>query len=327
MSEKKEKAKRKTRTTRPIPPNTLEEALVIANAIQMGYNGKSWEPVFIADYVKITKTSQNFRDFTSSAYRYGLTEGTYQASTISLTSLGKSIIKPTSPEEEITARQTAVLNIPVYKKIYEHYKDGQLPFKQEKYFLNILESQFKIPSQLVSECADQLIANGLYSGILFHSQGAYHVTFKGPSVSSESMSEDITTSSSDVEEAEADTTTQQTIPLDTRKQNQIFVVHGKNRKPVEQLIDILDKFKIPYKMAIGEPHKGRPISKKVADLMRECTSAIIIFTADEKHIDENGTEIWRPSDNAVYELGAASISTNQQMIVSVLDSVTMQYTS
>jgi len=52
--------------------------------------------------------------------RYGLTEGTYQASTISLTPLGKSLIKPTSPEEEITAKQTTVLNIPVYKKIYEH---------------------------------------------------------------------------------------------------------------------------------------------------------------------------------------------------------------
>lgn len=121
------------------------------------------------------------------------------------------------------------------------------------------------------------------------------------------MSEDITTSSSDSEEVEADTTTQQTIPLDTRKQNQIFVVHGKNSKPVEQLKVILNKFKIPYKIAIDEPHKGRPISKKVADLMHECTSAIIIFTADEKYQDEKGTEIWRPSDNAVYELGAASI--------------------
>ncbi|MHA1346296.1 MAG: hypothetical protein ACTSO3_07885 [Candidatus Heimdallarchaeaceae archaeon] len=66
------------------------------------------------------KNQSKLSDLKSSAYRYGLTEGTYQASTISLTPLGKSLIKPTSPEEEITAKQTTVLNIPVYKKIYEH---------------------------------------------------------------------------------------------------------------------------------------------------------------------------------------------------------------
>lgn len=313
MSETKEKAKKKTRTTRLIPHYTLEESLRIAHAIQMGNNGKPWKPVFIADYVEIPITSGNFRNLTSSAYRYGLTEGTYNASTISLTSLGQSLTKPTSLEEEITAKQTAVQNIPVYKKIYEHYKDGQLPSKKEKYFLNILESQFKIPSQFVSKCTEQLIANGLFSGILFHSQGAYHVTFEGTSVSSESIEEDTPSSSDDVltssedEAAKIDTTTQQTIPLDTKKHNQIFVVHGRNHKPVEQLKAILEKFKIPYKIAIDEPHMGRPISKKVADLMNECTSAIIIFTADEKYLDANGTEIWRPSDNAVYELGAASI--------------------
>ncbi|MHA1345330.1 MAG: TIR domain-containing protein [Candidatus Heimdallarchaeaceae archaeon] len=113
--------------------------------------------------------------------------------------------------------------------------------------------------------------------------------------------------STDSETVEVETNTLHPILVDKRKPNQIFVVHGKNRKPVEQLKVILDKFKIPYKIAIDEPHKGRPISKKVEDLMRVCTSAIIIFTADEKYLNEEGTEIWRPSDNAVYELGAASI--------------------
>ena len=41
--------------------------------------------------------------------------------------------------------------------------------------------------------------------------------------------------------------------------------------------------------------------------MKECSSAIIIFTADEKYVDDNDIEIWRPSDNAIYEKGAASI--------------------
>ena len=43
-------------------------------------------------------------------------------------------------------------------------------------------------------------------------------------------------------------------------------------------------------------HGGRPISQKVSDLMHECTSAIVIFTADEKYKDNEGTEYYRPSD-------------------------------
>ena len=69
---------------------------------------------------------------------------------------------------------------------------------------------------------------------------------------------------------------------------QIFVAHGKNKKPIEQLEKILNKFKVPYKVAIDEPHRGRPISAKVAELMKNCTSGIFIFTADEETQDLRG---------------------------------------
>jgi predicted nucleotide-binding protein len=137
---------------------------------------------------------------------------------------------------------------------------------------------------------------------LFESRGALHVTFEGPTVSSEAEIEVPPESTED-----AVTEPIPVSPTEPPKKNQIFVVHGKNRTPLKQLKVILDKFKIPYKVAMDEPHKGRPISKKVAELMRECTSAIIIFTADELYLDADSKEIWKPSDNAVYELGAASI--------------------
>src|SRR2546428_274079 len=87
---------------------------------------------------------------------------------------------------------------------------------------------------------------------------------------------------------------------------QIFIAHGKNKKPLDQLQKILDQFGVKYKVAINEPNKGRPISSKVAELMKACTSAIFIFTADEKTQDAEGNVKYRPSDNVVYELGAAS---------------------
>jgi predicted nucleotide-binding protein len=92
----------------------------------------------------------------------------------------------------------------------------------------------------------------------------------------------------------------------------VFIAHGKNRTPLDQLKKALDQFKVKYAVAVDEPHRGRPISSKVAELMeKDCSSGIFIFTADERFMreGEDGSmiEVWRPSENVVYELGAASI--------------------
>src|SRR5439155_3216946 len=65
--------------------------------------------------------------------------------------------------------------------------------------------------------------------------------------------------------------------------------------------------------------KGRPISRKVASLMQEeCSSGIFIFTADERFVrekDGDTEEVWRPSENVVYELGAASILYENRIVI------------
>lgn len=100
---------------------------------------------------------------------------------------------------------------------------------------------------------------------------------------------------------------------------QLFVAHGKNHAPLEALKKILNEFKIPYKVAIDEPNKGRPISGKVAELMNECSAGVFIFTRDEKFFRESKDgkheEVWRPSENVVYELGAANILWDRKIII------------
>nr|WP_243752385.1 TIR domain-containing protein [Leucobacter weissii] len=92
----------------------------------------------------------------------------------------------------------------------------------------------------------------------------------------------------------------------------VFIAHGRSRTPLDQLKRAPDQFKVKYAVAVDEPNRGRPISRKVAELMEnERSSGIFIFTADERFVQENQegeqVEIWRPSENLVYELGAASI--------------------
>jgi predicted nucleotide-binding protein len=95
----------------------------------------------------------------------------------------------------------------------------------------------------------------------------------------------------------------------------IFIAHGKNKKPLEQLKKILDQFRIPYKVAIDEPNLGRPISGKLREIMKSCNCAILIFTADEEFKDKNGNVIWRPSENVVYELGATGYLYDNRIVI------------
>jgi predicted nucleotide-binding protein len=101
----------------------------------------------------------------------------------------------------------------------------------------------------------------------------------------------------------------------------IFVGHGKNKTPLNQLKGILDQFKIPFKVAVDEPNLGRPISDKVAQVMRQCNCAILIFSADEEFLDKDGKSIWRPSENVVHEFGASGLLYGKRIVVLKEDSV------
>lgn len=321
MSEKdEEKQKREYGPRRPFPIDSFEEALKVAKAIQDKNAGKPWKPLFVAEALGIKPSSSNFRDITSSAYKYGLTEGTWNVQYISLTDLGKSITKPLEPNQEVKDKQEAVLKIELFKKVYEHYRDAKFPSPDDSYFKNMLEKEFNVPRELVDECIQLLLANGRYTGIIRDVSGAPYVVFAetAPEVPPERPEE-----GAEGEEPPAEVPPSAPAPTPPVV-NQIFVIHGKNKVPLEQLKKILAEFKIPFKVAIDEPHKGRPIPQKVADLMKSCTSAVVIFTADEEYTGTDGNKIYRPSDNAVYELGAASILYGNKIVILKEDGVSLE---
>src|SRR5207237_1342275 len=105
--------------------------------------------------------------------------------------------------------------------------------------------------------------------------------------------------------------------------NAIFVGHGKNKKPLEQLKATLDQLGIPHKEAIAEANRGRPIPQKVKETMEECGAAILIFSADEQLFDADQNPVWKPSENVVHELGAASIMYENRIIIFKEEGVTL----
>jgi predicted nucleotide-binding protein len=95
----------------------------------------------------------------------------------------------------------------------------------------------------------------------------------------------------------------------------IFVGHGKNKAPLQQLQTLLTTFQIPHKIVVDEPNLGRPIPQKVKETIEECGSAILIFTRDEQFFDAGGKEVWRPSENVVHELGATSLAYGDRIFI------------
>jgi len=309
------KERKKYRPRRPFPIYTLEEALKVAKVIQDKNAGKPWKPIFVAEAMDISPTGNKFRDTASSAHKYGLTKGTWNAQYISLTPLGSSITKPVDPKQEVKDRQQAVLRIEIFKRVYEHYRDSKFPSQEDSYFKNMLNSDFNVPRELVDECTTLLIENGKFTNIIRELKTGLFVVFAEEPLKALPEMPEGEEGLAKIGEAESPPTEGEKITPSPPVVNQIFVAHGKNTAPLEQLKGMLTQFQVPFKVAIDEPHVGRPISQKVADLMKSCTSAIIIFTADEEYTDADGNKIYRPSDNVVYELGASSVLYGKKIVI------------
>jgi predicted nucleotide-binding protein len=193
-----------------------------------------------------------------------------------------------------------------------------------------------VPESRAGECGEKLLANARDVGFIRNVKGTEFVDIEVAGVT------EITTASDDDDSGNGKSEDQDEFgvnqpdatgrsgsispasELESDRSDQpakkVFIAHGKNRQPLDQLKKILDRFGVKYAVAVDEAHAGRPISAKVAGLMRnECSSAIFIFTADEQFFqeDEKGDrkEIWRPSENVIFELGAASVLYDRRIVI------------
>ena len=84
MTEPKERGPK-----RPFPLHSLQDALKVAQKIRDERAGKPMNRLLLADSLGYKPSSSSFRDLLSSSLKYGLTEGSHNVPTISLTSIGE----------------------------------------------------------------------------------------------------------------------------------------------------------------------------------------------------------------------------------------------
>ena len=311
---------------RTYPAHTLERAIVIIQAIVDKGAGKSMDKLLLADAIGRTPNSSEFRRLLSSSLKYGLTIGTEKADYIAPTELGLTITKPESDEDVLHGRVKACMTPTLFADFYKQFNRNKLP--DPTFLKNTLEKSFDVDANRSQEVAKLLVENAKYCGILQDISGVAYIRIENPQPpvsdppspeSDEGPHQPMSDKAPRADSSSPDGQNGTKEPGRDTGPRQLFVAHGKNRQPLEDLKKILDGFKIRYKVATDEPHKGRPISLKVAELMNDCSAGVFIFTRDEQFFRKDGDgefeEVWRPSENVVYELGAASILWDKKIII------------
>jgi hypothetical protein len=295
-----------------VPRHGLEDAIRVAQVLADPYGGQPAEPIDIAASIGMQPTTGTFRTLMGAAVAYDLTDGGYNAAQVSLTPLGSRIVMPTEEHDDLAAKREALIKPRVIREFLERYDGSKLP--PDNIMKNVI-SKLGVPASAVDRTSSVILKSAQQAGVLQTINGEQFVRLRGaaairavPEVALEELPDESL-------EGPPDRPITDPASAEGGGTKPIFVGHGKNKGPLEKLVRILDQFKIPYKVAVSEPNLGRPIPQKVKDVMSECGSAILIFTKDEEFQDASGATIWRPSENAIYELGAASYAYEDRVVI------------
>jgi predicted nucleotide-binding protein len=316
-----------------VPRHGLQEAVRIPRTLEDHYGGGPASPMDVAASLEITPASSWFRTLTGAAIAYGLTEGGYNSTEIKLTPLGSRVVAPTSEGDDEAALREALLKPRVMREFLTKYDRKKLP--PENIGRNVLGS-LGVDRGATGRTLEVIIESARHAGAIRTMKGGGDwVDLRAPSrsASADGQEAEEPAELADLEEepeerpgeeAEARDAAPPAAPEvpEQAKPKPIFVGHGKNKRPLGKVEDILKNFGIPYLKAVGEPNLGQPIPTKVKNVMTQCGSAILIFTKDEQFVDADGNEIWRPSENVVYELGAASLAYDDRVVIFMEEGLT-----
>jgi len=307
--------KRTKLSQKEFPRETLAKALIIAEAIWENFAGKGAAPHDIALALDLSPTSGGWRNLCGTSIAYGLTEGGYNANEITLTDLGKRIVAPEDEGDDDKARVEAMLQPRVMGEFFRKYDKAKFP--KETIAENVLVGM-GIPKERAEKAVEVVRENGIYSGVLKETKTGLFVALGSPSAppptedSDEIAGDIVNTEENDdldaeefahrvSEKAKDDKPPSQTL----QENNKVFISHGKNKKVVKQLKELLTFGKFDPIVSVEKETASIPVPEKVFEDMRECSAAVIHVEAEEELLDAEGNKHAKINENVLIEIGAA----------------------
>jgi len=150
------------------PAMAIEEAQRIARTIAQNNAGQPMRRLDVFEALGRQPDSGPSRLLVTASAGFGLTTGSYIAEMLALTDLGKRL----AVDDDKTAMIDAVLNVQVFRKFFETYKDSALPSDvAARSFL----ATAGIPTDRTEACWSLVRENGQQCGLIQQISGAARV--------------------------------------------------------------------------------------------------------------------------------------------------------
>jgi len=320
--QKKQRAARMLQSN--VPTCSVEEALIVPQAIWDNFAGKPASPIQVCMALNISPASSKWRDLSGASIAYGFTSGGGQAQIISLEQLGKRAVAPTEEGDEIIAIQEAVRKPTIFKKFFEYYEGKKFP--KDSIVENILQD-WGVPKDRASGVVMLIKQNGQMARMLSDIKGATYVLSASDSIVSDSSelpepSEPIR--SEDTKEAFIKPVTlPQTRTEVIVNNNRVFISHGKNKEMVNSLKELLVFGSFDPIVSVERETTAISVPEKVFSDMRSCIAGIIHIEEERTLIDPTGVEQKILNANVLIEIGAAIALYGKKLILLCQKGITL----
>jgi len=279
--EAKSKTKKVYVSQGDVPRYPLQDALRIVRALADEYGKQPAPPLDIAVALDMKPSSGGFRYLCGAALAYGITDGGPRSPQIGLTELGRRIVAPTEEGDDQRAMREALLQPRVVGEFLRRYNTSKLPTK--KIGCNVLETM-GVPADATERTFDLIVSGARSLGILREIKGDEYVQLDSAIASPTPVPE-----GADIEEEaevyapeEADATPTldaSGIPpvsasSDLKSNRRVFITHGKNKKIVDQLKELLTFGDFEPVVSVERESVSKPVPDKVLDDMRSCGAAV-----------------------------------------------------
>lgn len=310
---KDDKPKRTRVNQADFPQESLTKALSIAEAIWENFAGKGAPPHEIALALESSPTSGSWRNLCGTSIAYGLTDGGYNASQITLSDLGRRIVAPKSEGDDAIARVEAILRPKIMGNFFHKYDKAKFP--KENIAENVLVGM-GLPKDRAARAVQLIRENGIYAGIVRDTKTGLFIALGSPVPQPQmEVPEEPETEGADIQEEDELEQIVQKVSGGTpaeaieepslQKNNNVFISHGKNKKIADQLKELLTFGKFNPIVSVEKNTASIPVPEKVFEDMRQCSAAVIHVGREGEFLDTEGNTHLRLNENVLIEIGAA----------------------
>lgn len=306
------------------PLVSLQQAQKIAAAIVDNFAGEGGSPPDVALAIGISPTSSAWPSLAGASIAYGLTAGGVNASTITITDLGKKLVAPEEEGADITARREAIMKPRLMKEFFEKYRRAKFP--NEIIGSNVLKAQ-GIPVDRVENALQIIKENGKYAGVIRDTPTGPFINLESPGVpapaATPALPEDdqhdelLTGPGQAAPAALSPPKPAPSSPAFDPKADHVFISHGKQRAIVTQIKELLEFGKFTPVVSVEREVTAISVPEKVFEDMRSCAAGIIHVGGEGKYLDPEGNEHTKLNDNVLIEIGAAMALYGKKIILLV----------